>query len=50
MKLPQEIIITYNPLDDGNWCNMELNAKYECSNEELLQYIEYAVEALKRVE
>ncbi len=47
MKLPQSITITFEPVDDGNFCNIEFHADYDCNNKELLQYLEYATEAIR---
>ncbi len=49
MKLPQSITITFEPVDDGNFCNMEFKADYKCSDDELLQYLQYAVDGIKAV-
>jgi ribosome-associated toxin RatA of RatAB toxin-antitoxin module len=47
MKIPQSITITFEPVDDGNFCNIEFKVDYECSDKELLKYLEYATEAVR---
>ncbi len=47
MKLPMSITIDFVPIDEGNWYQIEFKADYKCTDEELLRYLEYAIEGVR---
>jgi hypothetical protein len=47
MKLPQSITINFEPVDDGHFCHIDYRATYPCSDDELEDYLDYALQAVR---
>ena len=46
MRLPQEILIKYSPVDHGNLADIEITTEYPCEQLEILRLLEWAVDSL----
>lgn len=49
MRLPQTIRIEFTEIDESNWYEMEIQTEYECSNDEIIEYLEQAISGLEAV-
>jgi len=46
MRLPQTITLTFNPVDEGEVYNLDIETEYPCDQEELLEMLEIATSEL----
>ena len=47
MKLPQRLTIDFIPVDAGLLCEIEITPQHKCSQEEVLELLEFAAERLE---